>query len=143
MPLFTAVPGKNYSFEETQIIAGKKTIKNHGRFSIDESVFNQAKDRRDFLASGKVPYKMFAGSDSDRGLNCIHAVLGIIGDSPTGSRRGAQATEAVIDYFLKKDRMKPVDLTTASQVTSPATSGSRNFSINKQKFNKSLNNTHR
>ncbi|MFM8316011.1 MAG: hypothetical protein ACKOA8_17160 [Deltaproteobacteria bacterium] len=109
MPLFTAVPGKNHTLEETLLIAGNKTVTQHGKFSIDESLFEGARKRKDFLESGKLPYKMLAAANSDTGVNCIHALLGAVGDIPTGSKNGKSATDAVVDYFLSKNLMRPVD----------------------------------
>lgn len=105
VPLFTSVPGKNHTLEETLLIAGKRKVINHGKFSIDESLFAGAVARKEFLESGKLPYKMLASANSDTGVNCIHAVLGAAQDFPTGLRSGKEATEAVIKYFTAKNLM--------------------------------------
>lgn len=108
MPLFTSVRGKNYTFEETQVLAGNKPIFSHGKFLIDEVLFDRAKARKTFLNSGKVPYRFLGTSDSDDGINCIHALLGVVGNTLTGTKNGETGTDAVIDYFLSMKGMRRI-----------------------------------
>jgi len=126
MPLFTAVPGKNRTLEETFLIAGNKAITNHGKFSITETLFNGAKQRKILLDSGKVPYKLLATANSDEGLNCIHALMGSLKDFPTGMKSGVQATDAIIHRFLDQKAMTPVATKDLKTESLPRNSWSRN-----------------
>jgi hypothetical protein len=119
MPLLSSVPGKNYTFEETEVIAGKRPIYHQGRFAINAAVFEKAKERKAFLESGKIPYKFLGNADTDVGTNCIHAVLGVVGNRPTGTKSGRKATQAVIEYYLNSGMMKELgngSTTTASEL---------------------------
>jgi len=132
MPLFSSVPGKNRSFEETQVLAGKKPIKNHGRFEIDEEIFQKAVTQKNKLESGNIEYKFLASASSDQGINCIHALLGVVGQIPTGSKSGAEATQAVIKYFIDKKAIKPVNTPNAS--FEPVQAASLSFSRSAQSY---------
>lgn len=126
MPLFSSVPGKNLTLEETFLLANNKIITNHGKFEINESLFNGAKKRKQLLESGKLPYKFLASANSDEGINCIHALMGAAGDIPTGMRNGVKATEAVISHFIHQNlmiRLTPGDSDTQSLPRSSWSSG--------------------
>lgn len=131
MPLFTSVPGKNFSLEDTFLIANNKTITNHGKYSIAESLFENAKGRKTLLDSGKIPYKFLATANSDDGVNCIHALMGTAGDIPTGIKSGIKATEAVIDHFLKQNLMAKVSAPTQTVETSARATWSKPREITK------------
>jgi hypothetical protein len=105
VPLFSSVPGKNYTLEETLLMARQQEVIHHGKFSIAQSLFDGAVARNLFLESGKLPYRMLSSANSDTGVNCIHAVLGSAKDISTGLKSGEAGTEAVIDHFTDKKLM--------------------------------------
>ncbi len=107
-PLFSAVPGQNHTFEETQILAGQKTIQNHGKFLINEEIFKEAMARKNFLESGNVDYKFPASADSDTGMNSFHALMGVMGKNPANLTKDSETTEAAIKYFLDNKTMKQI-----------------------------------
>lgn len=104
MPLLREVPGHNYTLEQTRALAGNKPVLSHGSYYITPSVFEAAQRRKADLESGRYNYKMldrFSGS----GINCIHALAGVLGYLNTGLARGVGATSGIVGYFLSTGMM--------------------------------------
>jgi len=116
MPLFRAVPGRNYSLEETFAAVSGRQVFNHGKYEVSPDLFGAARDRKRELESGSHHYKMLDGRSFPSGTNCIHAVSGILGYLNTGMRRGTGATSSVAGMFLSTGHMWPAG---RNQVATP------------------------
>jgi hypothetical protein len=93
--------GRNFSLEETLRIAEVRgyTVRPFGPFEIPRSLYEAALRQIRHLESGFEFYRMVAGSAGRRGLNCIHAVAGVVGPLRTGMSWGIPATQEVAQHF--------------------------------------------
>jgi hypothetical protein len=100
--------GHCFSFTETLRIAGNRPVASWGPFRIEETLYERATQRIQFLNSGRVDYKMFDWrsrkpafvGESGGAINCLHAVSDLVGDLDAGEKSwGNSATEKLVRYF--------------------------------------------
>lgn len=106
-----AVPGKNYTLEQTRALT-KRTIVSHGKFSIQEELYQRARARKEALEKkgpDAIRYRMLAdGIEDPSETNCIHAVSAIVGPLDTGGKMGRAATQAVVEFFIESEKLTPL-----------------------------------
>lgn len=121
MPLLREVAGQNYSLEETFAMAGRKNVTSHGEYHITPELFEAARKRKFDLEVNRYAYKLIDGR-SQNGINCIHAVSGVLGYLNTGLKRGAGASASLVDFFLASGHMAatPISSSPAEAVATPA-----------------------
>ncbi len=99
VPAFRAVPGQNYSLKATLDLAAKNgyTTVTFGAYEITPDTFERAQKQEKDLNKGAYQYKMI--DNHGDALNCINAVAEVVAPVNTGLRRGAPATQAVMEHF--------------------------------------------
>ena len=98
----TAVPGKNYSHEQTLTFAQRLglQVRTYGPYKIRPELFDNAKQWAKTLDSGRVFYVLLDRHCRPDACNCVSALLLTGGVRPrTGLRHGYQASEAIVRHF--------------------------------------------
>jgi hypothetical protein len=111
MPVLRAVPGHNYTLDETIGLAGDAQIQYWGPYQITDSLFAQAEARAGFLSEGTTSYKMIVLDEARREpalynqpggvINCIMAVSDLGGYLDTGTNWGYAASSQVLGWLSR------------------------------------------
>jgi hypothetical protein len=128
MPMGGSVPGRNYSVQETLVIARRTgaKVRFHGRFETSPDLFLSAQQQKAKLESGSIRYRLVDNFSYPQATNCIHAVTGVVGYLNTGTKHGQTATKAVVESFLETGKMAPSGQALAPPPTSaPSTQAFR------------------